>query len=104
MIVDADGASKTTDRSLYVGSSSTANDWHRKVERILRRRHMHHQGSRSPYFDCQLSVCGQIAGIKDATRRPSQCGMTIIWGLKARGGSTEWTAGSILDPNDGKTY
>jgi uncharacterized protein (DUF2147 family) len=54
-------------------------------------------------FDCQLSVCGQIVWIKDATRRPSQCGMTIIWGLEAKG-PAEWTGGSILDPDDGKTY
>ncbi len=40
-------------------------------------------------FDCQLSVCGQIVWIKDATRRPSQCGMTIIWGLEAKG-PAEW--------------
>lgn len=54
-------------------------------------------------FDCQHSVCGQIVWIKDATRRPSQCGKTIIWGLEAKG-PTEWSGGSILDPNDGKTY
>jgi uncharacterized protein (DUF2147 family) len=54
-------------------------------------------------FDCQTSVCGQIVWIRDATQRASQCGMTIIWGLEAKG-PTEWTGGSILDPNDGKTY
>ena len=54
-------------------------------------------------FDCQLSVCGQIVWIRDAARRPSQCGKTIIWGLEAKG-PTEWSGGSILDPNDGKTY
>jgi uncharacterized protein (DUF2147 family) len=54
-------------------------------------------------FDCQLSVCGQIVWIRDAAQRASQCGMTIIWGLEAKG-PAEWTGGSILDPNDGKTY
>jgi uncharacterized protein (DUF2147 family) len=54
-------------------------------------------------FDCQHSVCGQIVWIRDVTLRPSQCGMTIIWGLEANGPS-EWSGGSILDPNDGKTY
>ena len=54
-------------------------------------------------FDCQPSVCGQIVWIKDATLRPSQCGMTIIWGLEANG-PAEWGGGSILDPNNGKTY
>ena len=32
-------------------------------------------------FDCQLLVCGQIVWLKDATRRPSQCGKMIIWSL-----------------------
>jgi uncharacterized protein (DUF2147 family) len=54
-------------------------------------------------FDCQRLVCGQIVWIDDPTRRPSQCGMIIIWGLEARG-RNEWDGGSILDPNDGKTY
>ena len=54
-------------------------------------------------FDCQLSVCGRIVWIKDATLRPSQCGMTIIWGLEANG-PAEWAGGSILDPNNDKTY
>jgi uncharacterized protein (DUF2147 family) len=54
-------------------------------------------------FDCQLLVCGQIVWLKDATRRPSQCGKMIIWGLEAKG-PTDWAGGSILDPNNGKTY
>jgi uncharacterized protein (DUF2147 family) len=32
-------------------------------------------------FDCQNLVCGQIVWIKDAARRPSQCGRTIVWGF-----------------------
>jgi uncharacterized protein (DUF2147 family) len=54
-------------------------------------------------FDCQLLVCGQIVWIKDVSRRASQCGKTIIWGLEAKG-PTDWGGGSILDPNNGKTY
>ena len=54
-------------------------------------------------FDCQLLVCGQIVSIKDVSRRASQCGKTIIWGLEAKG-PTDWGGGSILDPNNGKTY
>jgi hypothetical protein len=54
-------------------------------------------------FDCQPAVCGQIVWIKDASRRASQCGKTIIWGLEAKG-PAEWTGGSILDPDNGKTY
>ena len=54
-------------------------------------------------FHCELLVCGRIVGINDATRRESQCGKTIIWGLEAKG-PTDWTGGSILDPNNGKTY
>jgi uncharacterized protein (DUF2147 family) len=54
-------------------------------------------------FDCQRSVCGRIVWIKDAARRPSQCGRTIVWGLEAKG-SNEWAEGSILDPDDGETY
>ena len=54
-------------------------------------------------FDCQNLVCGRIVWIKDPHRRPSQCGRTIIWGLAAAGAS-EWTGGSILDPDDNTTY
>ena len=54
-------------------------------------------------FDCRLLVCGQIVWIKDVSRRASQCGKTIIWGLEAKG-PTDWRGGSILDPNNGKTY
>jgi uncharacterized protein (DUF2147 family) len=54
-------------------------------------------------FDCQKLVCGRIVWIKDPARRPSQCGMTIVWGL-ALTGPAEWTGGSIFDPDDGATY
>jgi len=54
-------------------------------------------------YDCDLLVCGKIVWMKDATRRASQCGKTIIWGLEPKG-PTEWSGGSILDPNDGKVY
>ena len=54
-------------------------------------------------YDCDLLVCGKIVWIKDTARRASQCGKTIIWGLEPKG-PTEWSGGSILDPNDGKTY
>ena len=54
-------------------------------------------------FDCQNLVCGRIVSIKDPNRRPSQCGKMIIWGLRAVGAS-EWTGGSILDPDDDTTY
>jgi uncharacterized protein (DUF2147 family) len=54
-------------------------------------------------FDCQFLVCGRIVWIGDASRRPSQCGQTIVWGLRARS-LNEWTGGSILDPNDGRIY
>jgi len=54
-------------------------------------------------YDCDLLVCGKIVWMKDASRRVSQCGKTIIWGLQPNS-LTEWSGGSILDPNDGKTY
>ena len=54
-------------------------------------------------FDCRHMVCGRIVGIKDAVRRQSQCGKTIVWGLEEQG-PNEWGGGSILDPDDGKTY
>jgi uncharacterized protein (DUF2147 family) len=54
-------------------------------------------------FDCEQLVCGRIVWIKDTTKRLSQCGKTIIWGLAATS-ENEWTGGAILDPNDGKTY
>jgi uncharacterized protein (DUF2147 family) len=54
-------------------------------------------------FDCANLVCGRIVWIGDPARRASQCGRTIIWGLELQRPSV-WTGGSILDPNDGKTY
>ena len=54
-------------------------------------------------YNCQQSVCGRIVWLKDAAKRPSQCGQTIIWGL-APATKNEWSGGAILDPNDGKTY
>jgi uncharacterized protein (DUF2147 family) len=54
-------------------------------------------------YDCRNLVCGRIVWIKDPNRRPSQCGRMIIWGLGVSGPS-EWTGGSILDPDDGTTY
>ncbi len=54
-------------------------------------------------FDCQQSVCGKIVWIKDAARRPAQCGRTIVWGLRATG-PDEWTEGSITDPDNEMTY
>jgi uncharacterized protein (DUF2147 family) len=54
-------------------------------------------------YDCRDLVCGRIVWIKDPNRRPSQCGRMIIWGLGVSGPS-EWTGGSILDPDDGTTY
>jgi uncharacterized protein (DUF2147 family) len=53
-------------------------------------------------FDCEQSVCGRIVWLKDAERRASQCGKTIIWGLEAKG-PTDWAGGSILDLNNGTT-
>ncbi len=54
-------------------------------------------------FDCHNLVCGRIAWIKEAARRPSQCGRTIVWGLRATG-PNEWTNGSITDPDTDTTY
>jgi uncharacterized protein (DUF2147 family) len=54
-------------------------------------------------FDCKGQVCGRIEWIRDPQRRPTQCGRTIVWGLVSEG-PAQWTNGSILDPDDGKTY
>ena len=54
-------------------------------------------------YECQQSICGQIVWLKDATKRASQCGQTIIWGL-APVTQNEWAGGAILDPNNGKKY
>jgi uncharacterized protein (DUF2147 family) len=54
-------------------------------------------------LDCQHLVCGRIIWIGDAARRPAQCGKTIVWGLQAQG-RNEWAGGSILDPDDDRTY
>ena len=54
-------------------------------------------------FDCANLVCGRIVWLREPAKRASQCGRTIIWGLERQSPSV-WTGGSILDPNDGKTY
>jgi uncharacterized protein (DUF2147 family) len=54
-------------------------------------------------YDCQQSICGQIVWMKDAAKRPSQCGRAIIWGLTPAT-QNEWAGGAIVDPNDGKIY
>ncbi|HSU05925.1 MAG TPA: DUF2147 domain-containing protein [Acetobacteraceae bacterium] len=54
-------------------------------------------------FDCQSRVCGRIVWLKDTTRRASQCGKTIVWGLEAKG-PNQWSGGSILDPDDNEVY
>src|SRR5947207_15570436 len=54
-------------------------------------------------FDCQRLVCGRVVWVNDPARRQSQCGRTIVWGLEAKG-HNEWGGGSILDPDDGRTY
>jgi uncharacterized protein (DUF2147 family) len=54
-------------------------------------------------FECQNQVCGRIVWIKDPKRRPSQCSQTIVWGL-APSGPSEWSGGSIIDPDNAKTY
>jgi uncharacterized protein (DUF2147 family) len=54
-------------------------------------------------FDCANLVCGRIVWLGESAKRASQCGRTIIWGLERQSPSV-WTGGSILDPNDGKTY
>ena len=54
-------------------------------------------------FDCANLVCGRIVWLGEPAKRASQCGRMIIWGLERQSPSV-WTGGSILDPNDGKTY
>lgn len=54
-------------------------------------------------FDCESHVCGRIVWLRNAKRRPAQCGKTIVWGLKADG-PNEWSGGSIRDPDNEKTY
>ena len=64
---------------------------------------MEYQGPCLAYLRLPAAVCGRIVWLNDPAQRPSQCGRTIIWGLEARGGN-EWDGGSIVDPNDDKTY
>jgi len=54
-------------------------------------------------FECQNQICGRIVWIKDPQRRRSQCSQTIVWGL-APSGPSEWSGGSILDPDNETTY
>ena len=103
MIVDDDWETKTADRSLPFGGSCITNGRHRTGGGILCQRHMGHQGSRSP--NLRLPALGLRSDCLAQRCDPThvQCGMTIIWGLEAKG-PTDWTEGSILDSNNGKTY
>ena len=62
-------------------------------------------------------LTGRIERITDPTKQDSKCekcegarkdqkvlGMTIIEGVKRDGGHDHWDGGTILDPNNGKTY
>ena len=63
------------------------------------------------------TLVGKIEKIADAGKADAKCdkcegakkdqpivGMTIIEGAKKRGDDAVWDGGSILDPNNGKTY
>jgi len=54
-------------------------------------------------YNCQNRLCGRIAWTKDAHRRQTDCGRTIVWGLSPSGPGT-WDDGSIYDTTDGNTY
>jgi uncharacterized protein (DUF2147 family) len=54
-------------------------------------------------YKCQDQFCGRIAWTKDAHRRQTDCGRTIVWGLSPSGPET-WDDGSIYDTTDGNTY
>lgn len=63
------------------------------------------------------TLSGRIEKVADATKADNKCdkcegakkdqpivGMTIIEGAKKRADEPYWDGGSILDPNNGKTY
>ena len=63
------------------------------------------------------TLSGKIEKILDATKQDSTCekctdsrknqkvlGMTIIENVKKAAGEEHWDSGTILDPNNGKTY
>lgn len=54
-------------------------------------------------YQCETSVCGRVAWVKDPKRRQLDCGRTIVWGLTPSGPGT-WDNGSIYDTTDGNTY
>ena len=62
-------------------------------------------------------LSGKIEKLLDPSKQDSKCdkcsdarkdkpvlGMTIIEGVKKEGDEAQWAGGTILDPNDGKTY
>jgi len=62
-------------------------------------------------------LSGRIERLSDPTKQDAKCekcegakkdqrviGMTILEGVKRDGGADHWEGGSILDPNNGKTY
>ena len=103
IIVDEGKELEVEGRSLSIGSSRVAHAWRRTGQSIHCRRNMDHQGARRAYF--RLPAFGLWSDCLDQGCEPtgSQCGKTIIWGLEAKG-PTDWGGGSILDPNNGKTY
>jgi uncharacterized protein (DUF2147 family) len=54
-------------------------------------------------FECGGRVCAQIAWVRDAARRPTQCGRKIVWGLLPTA-SNQWEGGSIVDPDNETVY
>jgi uncharacterized protein (DUF2147 family) len=54
-------------------------------------------------FNCQNAVCGKIIWLRDAERRSDQCDRQIIWGWLPDD-NKHWSQGTILDPDNGKSY
>ena len=71
-------------------------------------------------FDCSGLLCGRIVWLlrprlpdgqpdldhhnpDPALQQRPLCGLTIIWGLQPDGPS-QWSSGSLYDPEDGATY
>ena len=63
------------------------------------------------------TLSGRIERLSDPTKQDAKCdkcegakkdqrviGMTILEGVKRDAGADHWEGGSILDPNNGKTY
>ena len=106
IIVDEGKELEVAGRSLFIGSSRVAHAWHWTGQSIRCRLLSTAHGS-SGASSCIFSIASFWSVVRLSGSRYALTGFPMRkddrWGLEAKG-PTQFGGGSILDPNNGKTY